>query len=111
VSWNSRVGFEEPPGPEITSTVLRSGINVAQAFSARTRGTIALSAAHAVNSDDASGGTDTFVNSFEIDLGLSYMLNRRTTLTASYNFTNSLSDVAGTNYVRDQFFLGVQRSW
>lgn len=110
LSWNSRIGYEEPPGPTITTTVLRSNLSVAQSFSARTKGTLAFSVAHGVNSSTA-GGTDTLTNTFDISAGLTYMLDRRTNLTANYEFTNTLSNVAGSNYVRNQIFFGISRSY
>ena len=54
VSWNTRVGFESPPGPNTTSQVFRSSINAVQAFSARTRGTLGFSAVHRINTDNNS---------------------------------------------------------
>jgi len=110
LTWSSRFGYEEPPGPQTTVSVLRTSISLVQAFSARLRATGGLSIASSVSSDDATGKS-TSTNSFSIDAGMQYSLSRNMTLTGSYNFTGTLSSVAASDYLRNTIYFGVQYAY
>ncbi len=107
LTWASRIGFEEPPDALTTVQVYRTGINLAQAFSARLRGTAGFAIAHRLSSREDLEDLDA-VTSLSIDAGLQYSLSRHTTLTANYSFTGSIATVPAADYLRNQLFFGFQ---
>jgi hypothetical protein len=110
LSWTTRLGYEEPPDPNTTVQVLRTGINVVQAFSARLKATGAISAAFSSSANDVAN-TTIDQNILTIDAGMEYVLTPNITLTGNYTFTGFISNQPGTDYIRNQIFFGFRYSF
>jgi hypothetical protein len=108
--WTTRLGFEEPPGPNTTVQAFRSTVNLVQAFSARLKATGGVSAGHTITTDNLTDQS-TNVNVFSIDAGMEYMLTRNMTLTGSYTFTGLISSAPSADYIRNQIFFGLRYSF
>jgi opacity protein-like surface antigen len=109
LSWNSRFGFEEPQDANSEVLVFRTTLSAVQAFTARLRGSASIgyinrvtSSTQSLNNTDITGSTYTF------DLGLDYALTKKFSVNASYSFIDDVSSLEGSDYYRNQFFLGAQ---
>jgi outer membrane autotransporter protein len=106
---NSRLGFEEPQDANSEVLVFRTNVSAVQAFTARLRGSASLGFIHRVTSSTQSlNNTDITGETYTFDLGLDYALTKKFSVNGSYSFVNDISSLQGSDYYRNQFFLGAQ---
>jgi hypothetical protein len=105
LNFFSRFGFEESSSAATETLGLRAGVNYIQAFSARLRGNAGIAYSNR-NSTFTSTNTDFTEQSVDVNLGLQYTLSQRFALTASYTYTQTLSDNASNDYYRNRIFFG-----
>jgi hypothetical protein len=105
LSWSTRFGFEEPAVPTQERLVLRSGLNFNQAFSPRLSASAGVNYLHDSTTDEASGFELT-QDTFDASLSARYLVTRRLSLNATYNFTTVASSTGSSDFYRNRFFLG-----
>lgn len=110
LTWLTHFGYEEPPTAFDTLQVLRTSVNVVQAFSARLKATGGISAAFSADQNSVTNKTLSS-NVLTIDAGMEYVLTPNITLTGNYTFTGFLSSQPGTDYIRNQIFFGFRYSF
>ncbi len=106
LNFNSRFGFEEPPGPDQERQVLRTGIQYQYSFTPRLISNVSLNFIRERTS--APGIQDFDQRIFDSFLGLDYVLTRDMTLNFSYSFTNVTSNRPNTDYYRNRVFFGAE---
>jgi Putative beta-barrel porin 2 len=106
LNWVTSYGFESPTaGGATTTKTLRTGLNLNYNLTSR------LSAITGVyyHHDENQGGTGSTgtQNSFDLNLGLRYIIDKRFTLNLDYNHTTlgSMGSIPG--YSRNRYFAGV----
>jgi hypothetical protein len=107
LSLTSHYGFEQPPGINETLQVFRLGLNLSHAITSRLRLTIGVAGANRVTNYTVSHASTTERN-LDFNLGLQYTLTPHITLTANYDLLEDLNTIPGSNYYRNQSFLGAQ---
>ncbi len=105
-SASLRYGFEAAAATA-ESTVLRSSLGYAHAFSPRLNSQCSLNYVRTSSDTGSPGGSATSTTSevYDSSLVLSYLFSRRLTFSARYSFTLSAGDFATQNYDRSRFFL------
>ena len=107
LQWNSRYGFEEPGNASSKVLTLRTGLNYIYYFTPRLRATASGTLLYSTTSDLTTGDS-VAQTTFDSALGFEYNIDRRWTLTGSYNFTTLFSDNSFADYYRNRLFLGLQ---
>lgn len=111
LQWTNRFGFEEAPSSSQRSLSYRTGLNVNEVISARLTASLGLAYNH-VNTDALSGGGDvTTQQQLQGNFGLQYVVSRTISLNANYTYTQLISNTPGTDYRRNQIFLGANYSF
>jgi opacity protein-like surface antigen len=110
LNLSARYGFEESSSATSRVEVLRTGISLVQAFSARLRGSAGVTFLHRTTTDERSDFEST-EDTFDLNLGAEYTLSRRWSLNASYSFTTVISSEEFTDYYRNRLFFGAEYSF
>jgi len=109
LNWVTSYGFESPTagGGVTTTKTLRTGLNLTYGLTSRLSSVTGVYYHH----DENSGGTGTnstgAQDSFDVNLGLRYTLNKHFTLHLDYNHTTQGSMVSTPGYSRNRYFAGV----
>jgi hypothetical protein len=108
LNWITSYGFEAPTTVGATTTkTLRTGLNLTYGLTSRLSSVAGIYYHH----DENQGGTGTSStgtqDSFDLNLGLRYTLNKHFTLHVDYNHTmqGSIGSIPG--YSRNRYFAGV----
>jgi hypothetical protein len=107
VNWNARFGFEEPFSPGVERVVFRSGISLAQVFSARLNGYLSLNIAHETNTTEGTNSESTS-DYFDANLRFEYAITKRFSLNATYSYSQRATSFEVTDFYRNRFFLGAE---
>jgi hypothetical protein len=107
VNWNVRFGFEEPFSPGLERQVFRSGISLAQVFSARLNGFLSINVAHETNTFEATN-TESTGDYFDANLRFEYAITKRFSLNATYSYSQRTTSDKVTDFYRNRFFFGAE---
>jgi uncharacterized protein (PEP-CTERM system associated) len=106
LSWVTSYGFESPTavGANTTKT-LRTGLNLNYNLTSRLRAITGVYYHH----DENQGGTESTgsQDSFDINLGLRYLINKHFTLNLDYNHSTQSSMGLNSGYSRNRYSAGV----
>jgi Putative beta-barrel porin 2 len=106
VNWLTSFGFESPTAAGTTTTkTLRTGLNLTYDLTSRLNSVAGIYYHH----DDNQGGTGSSgtQDSFDLNLGLRYTLNKHFTLHLDYNHTTLGSMGSASGYSRNRYSAGV----
>jgi hypothetical protein len=106
LSWTSSYGFENPTTTGVTTTkTWRTGLRLTYGLTSRLSSTTGVYYHH----DENTGGTGSTgsQDSFDLTLGLSYLINKHFTLNLDYNHTTLGSLGLTPGYSRNSWFGGV----
>ncbi|HZR63890.1 MAG TPA: outer membrane beta-barrel protein [Terriglobales bacterium] len=108
LNWITSYGFEAPTALGATTTkTLRTGLNLTYGLTSRLSSVAGIYYHH----DENQGGTGTSStgsqNSFDLNLGIRYTLNKHFTLHLDYNHTEQGSMGSIPGYSRNRYFAGV----
>ena len=109
VEWTNRYGFEESGSAAVQQETYRTGLQLAHAVSPRlslTLGTFFQHSTQTIIGPETTSSQD----SFDINVGLRYVVTRGFSLSTSYDFTkvNGGAGTFGNPYSRNRFTLGAQ---
>jgi len=107
VNWNMRFGFEEPFAPGVERLVFRSGISLAQVFSARLNAFLSVNVAHETNTFEVTDVESTS-DYFDANLRFEYAITKRFSLNATYSYSQRATSDKVTDFYRNRFFLGAE---
>jgi hypothetical protein len=108
LNWTTSYGFESPTaGGATTTKTLRTGLNLTYGLTSRLSSVAGIYYHH----DDNQGGTGSSSmgtqDSFELNLGLHYTINKHFTLHLDYNHTTQGSMGSTSGYSRNRYFGGL----
>ena len=106
LNWITSYGFESPTVAGATTTkTLRTGLNLMYGLTSRLSSVAGIYYHH----DDNQGGTSSTgtQDSFDLNLGLRYTINKHFTLHVDYNHTEQGSSGSVSGYSRNRYFAGV----
>jgi hypothetical protein len=108
LNWVTSYGFESPTAGGVTTTkTLRTGLNLTYRLTSRLSSVAGVFYHH----DENQGGTGTSStgtqDSFDLNLGLRYLINKHFTLNLDYNHTTQGSMGSTPGYSRNRYFGGV----
>jgi hypothetical protein len=110
LNWVTSYGFESPTAGNATTTkTLRTGLNLTYGLTSRLSSVAGIYYHHDENqggTGTSSSGTGT-VDSFDINLGVRYLINKHFTLNLDYNHTTQGSMGSVPGYSRNRYFAGV----
>ena len=107
VAWTTRFGFEEPDSPSQERLVLRTGLNISQAFSPRMTVSGGINYLRETRSDESTN-FEFNQDTFDVNLRAQYLVTRRFSLNANYSFTTVVSSTETSDYYRNRLFLGCE---
>jgi len=112
LNWTTSYGFESPTaGGATTTKTLRTGLNLTYGLTSRLSSVAGVNYHH----DDNQGGTGTSStgtqDSFDLNLGLRYTINKHFTLHLDYNYTMQGSMGSNSGYSRNRYFAGVNYTY
>jgi len=107
VNWNARFGFEEPFAPGVERVVFRSGISLAQVFSARLNGFLSLNVAHETSTQEGVNSESTS-DYFDANLRFEYAITKRFSLNATYSYSQRATSFKVSDFYRNRIFLGAE---
>jgi hypothetical protein len=87
--------------------VFRSGISLAQVFSARLNGYLSLNIAHETNTTEGTNSESTS-DYFDANLRFEYAITKRFSLNATYSYSQRATSFEVTDFYRNRFFLGAE---
>jgi hypothetical protein len=108
VSWLTSYGFESPTaGGATTTKTLRTGLNLTYGLTSRLNSVAGVYFHH----DENQGGTGTSStgaqDSFDINLGLRYLINKHFTLNLDYTHSTQSSIGSNSGYSRNRYSAGI----
>jgi hypothetical protein len=108
LNWVTSYGFESPTAGNATTTkTLRTGLNLTYGLTSRLNSVAGIYYHH----DENQGGTGTSTSgtqdSFDINLGVRYLINKHFTLNLDYNHSTQGSMGSVPGYSRNRYFAGV----
>jgi hypothetical protein len=106
LNWITSYGFEAPTALGATTTkTLRTGLNLTYGLTSRLSSVAGIYYHH----DDNQGATSSSgtQDSFDLNLGLRYTINKHFTLHLDYNHTDQGSSGSVPGYSRNRYFAGV----
>jgi hypothetical protein len=103
IEWYNRYGLEESDlGPAGYRKTYRTGLNIIWALAAKT----SVNAAAYYSNSEYYGPVAPIENDVEVDLGASYMLSRKLTLSFGYKFSRDFSPIPSQAYVDNRVHIG-----
>lgn len=106
ISWNNRYSLEAPDQVNQRSrTVYTTGLNVRHGITARLMATAGVGFSYNWN-DDNVGQANFEEQNLDLDLGLSYAINRLWSMNLGYTYSQYFSPTPTREYDRNQVFLG-----
>jgi len=110
LNWTSSYGYESPTATGVTTTkTWRTGLNLTYDLTSRLSSTTGVYYHH----DENTGGTGSTgtQDSFDLNLGLRYTINKRFTLHADYNHTTLGSLGTTPGYSRNRYSAGLSYTY
>ena len=110
VEWTNRYGFEESGSAFVSQETYRTGLQFSHGISPRLNLTLGSFFAYSTQSSTVGPETSASQESFDINVGLRYIVTRGFSLSTTYDFTkvNGGGGSFGTPYGRNRFTLGAQ---
>lgn len=105
IGLTSRYGFETSD-PFVTTTSLRTNININHVLTARTSANARISYNH-LSREYEDGSESTTEGQLDLTLGMQYILTARGVLYWNYTFTDVDTEVIGRAYRRNRTFIGI----
>jgi hypothetical protein len=106
LNWTASYGYESPTATGATTTkTWRTGLNLTYDLTSRLSSTTGVYYHH----DENQGGTGSTgtQDSFELSVGLRYMINKRFALQANYEHDSTSSLGSTPGYSRNRYYAGV----
>jgi hypothetical protein len=110
VNWSMRFGFEEPFAAGVERIVFRTGLSLAQVFTARLNGVASLNLLHETNTFEGTQ-TESTSDIFDATVRLEYAISKRFSVNATYTYTKRGTSEGFIDYDRNRFFIGAQYSF
>jgi hypothetical protein len=106
VQWNSRFGFEEPPGPGSETLSYRTTVTYLKSFTPRL--SMSASITGVTRNTTFTGAEDQSEQTVNANVGIEYRFNRQLTLNANYSFTKIVTTSGFQDYDRSRIFIGAE---
>ena len=104
--WNSRFGFEEPPGVGSEVLSYRTTLNYSKSFTPRlSLGTGITGISRNIS---FTGAEDESEQTIDANIGLEYRYSRQLTLNANFSFTKIITTNGFRDYDRSRIFIGAE---
>jgi hypothetical protein len=109
LNWITSYGFESPTagGGVTTTKTLRTGLNLTYGLTSRLNSVAGVFYHHDENQAGTGTSSTGTQNSFDLNLGLRYTINKHFTLHLDYNHTMQSSMGSTSGYSRNRYFAGV----
>jgi hypothetical protein len=108
VHWLTSYGFESPTAGGVTTTkTWRTGLNLNYNLTSRLSSVAGVFFHHDENQGGSATSSSGTQNSFDLNLGLRYTVNKHFTLHVDYSHTEQGSMASTPGYSRNRYFGGV----
>jgi Putative beta-barrel porin 2 len=104
--WNSRFGYEEPPGVGSEVLSYRTTLNYFKSFTPRL--SLATGITGVSRNITFSGQSDETEQTIDANIGLEYRYSRQLTLNANFSFTKIITTSGFRDYDRSRIFIGAE---
>jgi Putative beta-barrel porin 2 len=113
LTWVTSYGYESPTTANVSNrTTIRTGVNLTYGLTSRLHSTTGFYYHHDDNQGGSSGTTSVGTqDSFQLSLGLRYMINRRLSLHADYRHTMQSSQGSTSGYSRNNYSAGLSYTY
>lgn len=106
LQWNSRFGYEEPPGVGAEALSYRTTLNYFKSFTPRL--SLSTGITGVSRSVTFPGVEDQSQQIVDATIALEYHLTRQLTLNANFSFTKTISNTGDLDYDRSRIFIGAE---
>ena len=104
--WNSRFGYEEPPGVGSQVLSYRTTLSYSKSFTPRLSLTTGITGVS--RNISFRGADDETEQTVDANIGLEYRFSRQLTLNATFSFTKIITTSGFRDYDRSRIFIGAE---